>query len=101
MNLLLLGRGKTGSLIEDVARLRGHCVQALTSKENQHGSALTAERLRSIDAVIDFTTPDAVLENMRACIRTRKPIVVGTTGWYEHIPELEREVEDASATVLY
>ena len=101
MNLLLLGRGKTGSLVEEVARLRGHSVEVLTSQENQSSAALTDGRLAAIDAVIDFTTPHAVLDNIRACIRTRKAIVVGTTGWYQHIPEIEREVQGANAAVLY
>ena len=101
MNLLLLGQGKTGSLVEEVARLRGHSVQVLTSKENQHASALTPERLHVIDAVIDFTNPEAVLENIRGCIASRKPIVVGTTGWYQHLAEVEREVQSANASVLY
>jgi len=81
MNLLLLGRGKTGSLTEELARQRGHEVQVLTSQQNPHASALTPDHLRAVDVVIDFTTPQAVLENMQACIRNRTPIVVGTTGW--------------------
>ena len=101
MNLLLLGRGKTGSLVEEVARLRGHSVQVLTSQENQHGAALTGDRLRGVDALIDFTSADAVLENIRSCIASRKAIVVGTTGWYQHIPEIEHEVRAADAAVLY
>jgi 4-hydroxy-tetrahydrodipicolinate reductase len=101
MNLLLLGRGKTGSLVADVARERGHDVQVLSSGENVHGVALTPERLRDIDVVIDFTNPDVVLHNMRACIRAKKPIVVGTTGWYQHIEEIERQVLDGGAALLY
>ena len=101
MNLLLLGHGKTGALVEEVALSRGHSVQVLTSKENAHASSLTSERLRSADAVIDFTTPDAVLENIRACIRAHTPIVVGTTGWYKHLAEIEGEVRSADAAVLY
>lgn len=101
MNLLLLGRGKTGSLVEEVARLRGHSVQVLASQENRRAAALTGDRLRGVDAVIDFTTPEAVLDNVRACIGSRKPIVVGTTGWYQYIPEIEREVREANAAVLY
>ena len=101
MNLLLLGYGKTGSLVGEVARERGHNVQVLLSRDNQHGSALTPDRLRDIEAVIDFTNPDAVLENMQACIRSRKAIIVGTTGWDQHLEEVEREVKEAGAALLY
>ena len=101
MNLLLLGRGKTGALIEEVARERGHNVQVLTSQENQHARALTPERLLDIDAAIDFTTPEAVVENIAACVRARCPIVVGTTGWYEHLADVETQVQSSGATLLY
>src|SRR3954447_1272495 len=101
MNLLLLGRGKTGSLVEEVARERGHQIQTLTSQQNAHAGALTADRLREIDVVIDFTTPEAVLENMRACIRNRTPVVAGTTGWYQQLPQIEREVKRENAALLY
>lgn len=101
MNLLLLGHGKTGSLVEQVARERGHSVDVLTSQQNPHASALTADHLRGIDAVIDFTNPEAVLENISACTRTRIPMVVGTTGWYQHLDEIERQVRGAGAAFLY
>jgi 4-hydroxy-tetrahydrodipicolinate reductase len=101
MNLLLLGKGKTGSLVAEVAQERGHDVQVLTSAENQNGIGLTVEHLRRVDAVIDFTNPEAVLHNMRACIRSRTPIVVGTTGWYDHLPEIEQQAQSAGAALLY
>src|SRR5690349_19899207 len=101
MKLLLLGRGKTGSLVREVAQQRGHNVQVLASRENKDASALAPDRLRDIDVVIDFTNPDAVLQNMESCIQNRKPIVVGTTGWYQHIEEIEREVTEARASLLY
>jgi 4-hydroxy-tetrahydrodipicolinate reductase len=101
MNVLLLGHGKTGALVGEVARERGHQVDVLTSKQNAHASALTAERLRQVDVVIDFTNPEAVLENMEACIHHRCPMVVGTTGWYQRAEEIEREVAKAGAALLY
>src|SRR5947209_10505785 len=101
MNLLLLGKGKTGSLVADVARERGHEVQILTSKENPNGSALTPQQLNDVDVVIDFTNSDVVRDNMRACIRNRTPMVVGTTGWYDEIPRFEREVRSNGTALLY
>jgi 4-hydroxy-tetrahydrodipicolinate reductase len=101
MNLLLLGHGKTGSLVEEVARERGHQVQVVTSQHNQKGSALTADKARNVDVAIDFTTPEAVLDNIQACIRSHIPLVVGTTGWYEHVPAIEQQVKTAGAALLY
>jgi 4-hydroxy-tetrahydrodipicolinate reductase len=101
MNLLLLGKGKTGSLVEEVARERGHQVQVLTSEQNPNGRALTFEGLRDVDVVIDFTNPHAVRDNMQACIRNRTPMVVGTTGWYDQLPEIERQVQSDGAAFLF
>ena len=101
MNLLLLGHGKTGSIVGEVARERGHQVQVLTSQQNQGASALAPEFLHSIDAVIDFTNPESVLHNIGACIENRTPMVVGTTGWYDHLPEIESQVQRSGAAFLY
>lgn len=101
MNLLLLGRGKTGSLVTEVAHQRGHHSRVFTAADNPHASALTAETLRSIDAVIDFTGPDSVMENITACVRSGKNMVVGTTGWYGEIPKVKPMVEAAGTGFLY
>jgi 4-hydroxy-tetrahydrodipicolinate reductase len=89
MNILVLGKGKTGSLVVEVARERGHGVRSLDVYENEHAVALTAPNLAGIDAVIDFTSPEAAVENMRAVLSLGGRIVVGTTGWYQHLPELK------------
>jgi 4-hydroxy-tetrahydrodipicolinate reductase len=101
MNILLLGRGKTGALVAEVAGHRGHSVEVLSAAENQKGQALTAARLAPIDAVIDFTTPHAVLENIRACLGCGKNMVVGTTGWHQELPRVRELVEKSGAGLLY
>ena len=101
MNLLVLGRGKTGSLVADVARKRGHEVRVLGAADNPKASGLTPEKLAKIDAVIDFTTPHAVLENIAACILAGKNMVVGTTGWYDELPRIREMVEKSGAGLLY
>jgi 4-hydroxy-tetrahydrodipicolinate reductase len=101
VNLLILGRGKTGGLVAEIARERRHEVRVLGASENAHAEGLRAENLGGIDVVIDFTTPDAAPENMGACILAHKPMVIGTTGWYEHIPQIRRKVEAAGIGFLY
>jgi 4-hydroxy-tetrahydrodipicolinate reductase len=101
MHLLVLGRGKTGSLVEEVASERRHHVLAIDEYQNANACALTAEYLSPFDVVIDFTTPSAVVPNAEACIRARKPIVVGTTGWYDQIPRLREQVLAAKSALLY
>jgi len=101
MNLLILGRGKTGSLVAEVARSRRHHVRVLSAAENPGASALTPDALSAIDVVIDFTMPAAVVANIEACIRAKKNLVVGTTGWYEQLPRLREMVLSAKTGFLY
>jgi len=101
MNLLVLGRGKTGSLVAELAREWRHHVRVLGSSENVNAAALTRASLSGIDAVIDFTTPTAVIANAEACICAGKNLVIGTTGWYDHAPRLRAMVESAKTGLLY
>jgi 4-hydroxy-tetrahydrodipicolinate reductase len=101
MNLLILGRGKTGSQVAQVANSRRHHVRVLSAAENAGARALTPEALAAIDVVIDFTTPAAVVANAEACIRAQKNVVVGTTGWYDQAPRLRELVLAAKTGFLY
>ncbi len=100
MLILVLGKGKTGSLVAEVARERGHGVRALDITENEHASALTAPNLAGVDVVIDFTAPEAAVENMRAVLALGGRIVVGTTGWYAHLEEMRAKAQKGGA-LLY
>ena len=101
MHLLILGRGKTGSLVGEVAQARRHHVSTLDADENANACALTPTFLAPIDAVIDFTTPTAVVANAEACVRAGKKMVVGTTGWYDQVPRLREMVLSANTGFLY
>jgi len=101
MHLLILGRGKTGSLVAEIARERRHHVQTLSDVENGDSRALMPEFLAHFDSVIDFTEPAAVVPNAEACIRAGKNMVVGTTGWYDQIPRLREQVLAAKTGFLY
>lgn len=101
MLILVLGKGKTGSLVAEVARERGHGVRALDINENQHASALTAPNLAGVDVVIDFTAPEAAVENIRAVLALGARIVVGTTGWYGQLPELKALAIKRGGGLLY
>ena len=101
MKLLLLGAGKTGSLVAEVARERHHVVTILRSADNPAASALTVDALRDVDLAIDFTTPHAVLDSITACLSAGKPMVVGTTGWYEAIPAVQALAEKTNTGFLF
>ena len=101
MLILVLGKGKTGSLVAEIARERGHSVRALDIDENPHAVALTAPNLAGVDIVIDFTAPEAAVENMRAVLSLGKHIVVGTTGWYSQLAEMKALAIKRSGGLLY
>ena len=101
MRVLVLGQGKTGRLVAEVAAERGHGVHVLDAKENANASALTPPFVAGFDVVIDFTTPDAVVQNMRAVLATGAKMVVGTTGWYDRLDKARELVERKQAGLLY
>ena len=101
MLILVLGKGKTGSLVAEVARERGHGVRALDINENLHASALTAPNLAGVDVVIDFTAPEAAVENIRAVLALGGRIVVGTTGWYDRVNDLKALAIQRGGALLY
>jgi 4-hydroxy-tetrahydrodipicolinate reductase len=101
MLILVLGKGKTGSLVAEVARERGHGVRALDIDENAGASALTAPNLAGVDVVVDFTTPEAAVENMRAVLALGGRIVVGTTGWYAKLNEMKAHAVQRGGGLLY
>jgi 4-hydroxy-tetrahydrodipicolinate reductase len=101
MNLLLLGRGKTGSLVAEVAAERRHHSRIVGSKENASGEALTPEKLAGVDVVIDFTAPHCVLANIDACVKAGKNMVVGTTAWYHDLDRVRALVEQNKTGFLY
>jgi len=101
LNLLILGKGKTGSLVAEVAGERGHKVSALDSKDNADSHGLTGESLSGVDAVIDFTNPEAVLKNISACARLGVNVVVGTTGWYSEFSYVQKLIEENKTGLVY
>jgi 4-hydroxy-tetrahydrodipicolinate reductase len=100
MLLLVLGKGKTGSIVAQVAKERGHSVRVM-DRENSGGSALTAPLLAQVDVVIDFTNAEAAVENMRSCLALGARVVVGTTGWYDKLNEMKAMAFRKNGALLY
>ena len=101
MLFLVLGRGKTGSLVAEVAHEHGHSVRVVGEEENRNASALTAPFLAQFDVVVDFTTPEAVISNLRACLANGTRVVVGTTGWYDHLDHMRDLAKRKGAALVY
>ena len=101
MRVLVLGVGKTGKLVAEVAAQHGHSVHVLDATENKEAAALTAPFVTGFDVVIDFTTPEAVVSNMRACLANGARMVIGTTGWYSKLQDMKALAERRGASLLY
>lgn len=96
MRLLLIGYGRMGRLVESLSREYGcEVAGCLDIDDNPHGAALTDDRWKDVDVAVDFSTSDAVVENLPRLAALSINAVVGTTGWKAH-EEAMREVVRAS-----
>ena len=101
LSLVVLGQGKTGSLVAEVAGERGHRVQSIDADVNENAAWLTPKHLQDVHVAIDFTEPRAVLTNIEACLRAKKAMVVGTTGWYGEMERIRSAVEKAGTGFVF
>ncbi|HLF15085.1 MAG TPA: 4-hydroxy-tetrahydrodipicolinate reductase [Bacteroidota bacterium] len=102
MNIALIGNGKMGAEVERVALAKGIAVKKIFTEENNRGGrGLTAESLRGIDVCVEFTLPAAAVKNIEAVAKAGKPIVVGTTGWYDDLDAVRKIVETAKTGLVY
>ena len=87
MKIALLGYGKMGKVIEEIALNRGHSVVFKTNEASMEKDVSKA------DVAIDFSTPETAVDNIKKCFAVNVPVVVGTTGWYERFSEVCRLCE--------
>jgi len=96
MGLLVVGHGRMGRLVEDLARGYGFdVVGVLDSASNAGGAAAVAERCRDVAVAVDFSTPEATLVTAPRLAALGVDLVVGTTGWLERESELREAVARA------
>ncbi|RAI92079.1 4-hydroxy-tetrahydrodipicolinate reductase [Algoriphagus yeomjeoni] len=88
MNILLLGYGKMGQLIGQLAESRGHSIAGKINIDNLE--ELNTLDPSTIDVAIEFSQPEAAVENIKWAIERGIPIVSGTTGWLDQKPEIEQ-----------
>ena len=99
MNIAIIGYGKMGEEIEKVSLERGHTVSLKVNSQNKHD--FNFDNLKQIDAAIEFTNPDIALNNIKICLESETPVVVGTTGWYDDFEEVENSVIENKGSLLY
>lgn len=99
MNIAIIGYGKMGKIIEEIALQRKHnVVLKLTSKDKWNASTLSHHK---VDVAIEFTTPHSAVSNILQCFDANVPVVVGTTGWYEHLDKVKKICLEKNQTLLY
>jgi 4-hydroxy-tetrahydrodipicolinate reductase len=102
MRLAIVGSGRMGRAVAELAAERGHVVHAIIGREeNLDGAGLSRGRLEGVDAAIEFTRPDAVVPNLEHLIEAGVPTVTGTTGWSDDLPRITRLVEARRGALLY
>jgi 4-hydroxy-tetrahydrodipicolinate reductase len=102
MNLALIGYGKMGRLVEQLAVAQGHRVIFKVDIEgNDRAQSLTAANLQGVDVAIDFTVPDAVVRTVDRVTSLGVNMVVGTTGWWSQIDAVRRMVQERQVGLVY
>ncbi len=99
MKLTLIGYGKMGRAIEEVALSRGHRIHLRIDVDSQ--DRLTPESMKGTDVALEFTQPDAAFNNIRACLEMNIPIVSGTTGWHDRFEEIRGLCLKSSGSLFY
>ena len=95
MKIALLGYGKMGQVIERIALERGH---EIVLKKSRNASF---KGLENADVAIDFSIPNAALDNISTCFENQIPVISGTTGWLEHYPKMVQLCEDKQGAFIY
>ena len=99
MKIALIGYGKMGKAIEEIALSKGHEIVLKIGASNT--SDFTKENIQKADVAIEFTGPDTAFENISKCIQWAVPVVCGSTGWLDHFEKAKKLCEEEKGCLLY
>jgi 4-hydroxy-tetrahydrodipicolinate reductase len=99
LKIALFGYGKMGHMIEEIALQRGHEIVLKIDVNNR--TDISKDDLMQAEVAIEFTAPASAVENIRFCLDARIPVVVGTTGWYDHFEKIKSEVTAKNGALVY
>lgn len=97
MKIALIGYGKMGKAIEQMATQRGHAIIARIDTVDSPERKV----IQDADVAIEFSQPDSVIHNLETCFNAQVPVVCGTTGWLEHKPAIEKSCVEKGGTFFY
>lgn len=99
MKIALIGYGKMGKTIEEVALKRGHTINLKIDMDTI--DSFTKENIQQCDVAIEFTGPHSAKENILKCVDAGIPVVSGSTGWLEQWAEVEKRCKEKNGGFLY
>lgn len=95
MKIALVGYGKMGKIIDEIATQRNHEIVARLNESPN------SENLNNADVVIEFSNPEVAFNNIKTCLENRIPVICGTTGWLDQKPEIEKIAAENGTSFLY
>ena len=95
MKIALVGYGKMGHIIDEIATKKGH---EIVSRLNE---TPTLENLNNPDVVIEFSNPEVAFNNIKVCLENKIPVICGTTGWLDRKAEIEEIAVENNSAFLY
>ena len=95
MKIALVGYGKMGKIIDEIATQRNHEIVARLNESPN------SENLNNADVVIEFSNPEVAFNNIKTCLENRIPVICGTTGWLDQKPEIEKIAAENRTSFLY
>lgn len=98
MKIALIGYGKMGKTIEQLALAKGHEIVLMVDKDNPQD--FTIDNLRKADVAIEFSQPESAFRNVKRCLQAGVPVIVGTTGWLEQLEEAKQLCEQMGGAML-
>ena len=99
MKIALLGYGKMGHAIEEIALERGHHIVLKINDENLQ--ELTKENINKADVAIEFSNPQSSVANILFCLKEQVAVVCGTTGWLDQLKLVEEKCKEMNGSFLY
>jgi len=99
MKIALIGYGKMGHAIEEIAKGRGHTIVSIIDVDNQDD--FDSPQFLSADVAIEFSQPQSAFSNYLKCFERNIPVVAGTTGWLEHWDEIKDLCAEGNQTFFY
>ncbi len=103
MNIAIIGYGKMGKEIERIAQIRGISIASIIDPNTKDApfDEINKESMKDVDVCIDFTMPEAAVENIRKAAKFKKNIVMATTGWYTRMDEVKKIVKEAGIGFIW